>query len=402
MSCLVSIIVPVYNIEKYLGACIDSIVNQTYDNIEIVLVDDGSNDSSRDICNLYAENDKRIKVIHKKNEGLVEARKTGLKACNGAYIMPVDGDDYIESTIVEKMIEIALNKSCDIVQCGTFVDYLNGDRRVVDDVVPEGFYDLTDNECSLYKYLFKNEEDYTFGRIRSNVWSTMFTREIVYDIQMNVPSDIVNGEDDACFYPCILTAKSFYKLAEPLYHYRRHSEAMTKVKACYHVADVLKLDEYIMPFVERHPAREIIYSSFKREILSRLNYHAFMDWNFGYQPNYLIPYDILPSKGRFAVYGAGDVGKSYISQIKEREDLSLEFVLWIDKENGYSLYGYDVMPIEELKKKDVDFILLAAVNELTANSMKHALKLYDIEENKIFWKSPKISACSAFLNIGGY
>ena len=93
---LVSVIVPVYNVEKYLNRCVDSLVQQTYHNLEIIMVDDGSKDNSGRICDLLAKQDKRIKVIHKLNGGLASARNAGIKKANGQYILFVDSDDWIE------------------------------------------------------------------------------------------------------------------------------------------------------------------------------------------------------------------------------------------------------------------------------------------------------------------
>ena len=98
---LISVIVPVYNVESYLEKCIESIQNQSYKSLEIILVNDGSTDSSGDICDKYAAHDKRIKVIHKKNGGLSSARNAGLEVANGDYIAFVDSDDYIEITMYE-------------------------------------------------------------------------------------------------------------------------------------------------------------------------------------------------------------------------------------------------------------------------------------------------------------
>ena len=100
----VSIIVPIYNIRQYLDKCLSSIITQSYQNLEIILVDDGSTDESGTICDKYAACDKRIKVIHKRNGGLVSARKEGIKAAAGIYIGFVDGDDYIEPEMYEMLV----------------------------------------------------------------------------------------------------------------------------------------------------------------------------------------------------------------------------------------------------------------------------------------------------------
>ena len=106
MSDLISVVVPVYNVEKYVGQCIESIINQTYKNLEIILVDDGSTDNSGKICDEYAKKDNRIKVIHKENEGVVIARRLGMEKARGKYLGLIDGDDCIESTMYYDMIKI--------------------------------------------------------------------------------------------------------------------------------------------------------------------------------------------------------------------------------------------------------------------------------------------------------
>ena len=110
----VSIIVPVYNVEKYLEKCLDSIVKQTYENIEIILVDDGSTDKSGTILDQYAEMDNRISVIHKKNEGVSTARNTGIEAARGEYICFADADDYLMPDYVEYLLTLAVDKNADI------------------------------------------------------------------------------------------------------------------------------------------------------------------------------------------------------------------------------------------------------------------------------------------------
>ena len=101
---LISVIIPVYKVEKYLKRCIDSVINQTYKNLEIILVDDGSPDNCPKICDDYSKKDKRIKVIHKKNGGVSAARNKGLKLSNGDYIVFVDSDDWLEYNFVEEML----------------------------------------------------------------------------------------------------------------------------------------------------------------------------------------------------------------------------------------------------------------------------------------------------------
>ena len=112
---LVSIIVPIYNTEEYIDKCVESIINQTYKEIEIILIDDGSTDNSPILCDKWEEKDKRIHVIHLKNGGVSRARNIGLKNANGKYISFIDSDDYVESNFIEVMIEEFMKEKADIV-----------------------------------------------------------------------------------------------------------------------------------------------------------------------------------------------------------------------------------------------------------------------------------------------
>ena len=140
---LVSIIVPVYNVEKYLEKCIQSICEQTYDNLEIILSDDGSTDNSGKICDQYACIDSRIRVIHKENGGLSDARNSGIEVASGRYFMFVDSDDTITYDTVEKLFFAAMEHHCEIAICNMV--------RVYEDGTTESFYHPTDNVIVLEK-----------------------------------------------------------------------------------------------------------------------------------------------------------------------------------------------------------------------------------------------------------
>jgi glycosyltransferase involved in cell wall biosynthesis len=114
---LVSVVVPIYNVEEYLSRCIDSIIRQSYENIEIILVDDGSPDNSGVICDNYAEQDSRITVIHKSNGGLSDARNAGIDISNGEYITFIDSDDFIDEKYIEILLGLCVNNGSDIAQC---------------------------------------------------------------------------------------------------------------------------------------------------------------------------------------------------------------------------------------------------------------------------------------------
>lgn len=138
---LFSVVVPVYGIEKFLPQCIESILAQSYSDFELILVDDGSIDSSGDICDIYSSKDRRIKVIHKQNGGLVSARKAGVNEAEGNYIVPVDGDDWVDSKLLERLSHIIqYHPQIEIVCYGIYKGYSMTEytKKHIDYL--EGFY----------------------------------------------------------------------------------------------------------------------------------------------------------------------------------------------------------------------------------------------------------------------
>lgn len=130
MEELISVIVPVYNVEKYIDKCINSIINQTYKNLEIILVDDGSPDNCGNICDEYSKKDNRIIVIHKENGGVSSARNIGIKNAKGKWITFVDSDDWIENDYVEKLSKIGIQNKAEVVLCGYNRIY-NNDKQPI-------------------------------------------------------------------------------------------------------------------------------------------------------------------------------------------------------------------------------------------------------------------------------
>ena len=235
-----SIIVPIYKVENYLEKCIESIVNQSYRNIEIILVDDGSPYKCPQICDEWAEKDSRIKVIHKNNEGLIAARKSGLKAATGDYVCFVDGDDWIEENMYE-CINVAVENyqpDCVITQfCYSF-----SDRDEKSDYnLHKEFYSREDLMTEVFPTMLFKDRFYQFG-IYPCCWTKVFKKELLERHIYNVDDRIRLGEDIAFTYPCLMECNSLAFIDEPLYHYRQNPESMT---ASY---DPLLVDIYHLPY----------------------------------------------------------------------------------------------------------------------------------------------------------
>lgn len=222
----ISIIIPVYNTEKFLRKCLDSVLHQTLTDIEIICVDDGSTDGCSRILDSYAAYDCRIKVIHKENAGLVAARKTGLTAAAGKYIGYVDSDDWIEPTMYEKLYGLISEKAVDVAMCGRYEESEKYCKAVYHGF-DEGRYGKAELCKRIYPNMIVNRDFFEWG-IFPGVWDKLFCRKILEKNQMAVDERLRMGEDAACVYPCLLQADSIFILHECLYHYRQTDSSMVK------------------------------------------------------------------------------------------------------------------------------------------------------------------------------
>lgn len=198
-SDLISVIVPVYNMEQYLERCINSIKKQSYSNLEIILVDDGSTDHSADMCDTYAQEDQRIKVIHKVNGGLSDARNAGLAIATGAYIGYVDSDDWIEPQMYQKMYEACIENEAQVAVCRYAKVYS-------DETIRGGNHKTTVFERdSILKVYLSDNSDYI---VYNSVWSKLFAREIIVGEIFPVGK---NSED------IMYTTRAFCKVTKAVY-----------------------------------------------------------------------------------------------------------------------------------------------------------------------------------------
>lgn len=226
---LYSVVVPIYGVEKYLNRCVDSLISQTYGNIEIILVDDGAKDNSPKICDDYAARDPRVKVLHKENGGLVSARKAGAEIATGEYIICVDGDDWVSTQYIEHLENVISEHHPDLVCCG----YIQSDEKTEEKHtfdLKDGYYDQEQIKDRVYPIAIESEYGIIFP---TQVWAKAFKREIYLPEQLSVNNLIKIGEDGAVVKPILTKVSSLYILNECLYYYRVNFESMTKNRSVY-------------------------------------------------------------------------------------------------------------------------------------------------------------------------
>ena len=253
MSQKISVIIPVYNVEKYLCACVNSVINQTYKNLEIILVDDGSTDSSGEICENLAKKDERIKVYHKSNGGLSSARNYGLDKKIGDYVFFLDSDDFIDKTCLEKLFTLSKQTSAEIASCLT--KRFNNEDEI--DENASAFQAETEefSRVEILENTFKKTDNYYViscaKLFKSNLFSSLrFTEGVIH-------------EDEFICHRLYGQINKFVLLKEELYFYRENPCSITGVKYNIKRPDyLLALKDRVEYFKQYFPKLYIDFSLF--------------------------------------------------------------------------------------------------------------------------------------------
>ena len=252
---LLTVIVPCYNVEKYLDKCISSIVSQTYTNLEIILIDDGSTDNTGKICDSWQEKDQRIRVIHKQNEGLSCARKTGIENMTAEYVAFVDSDDWIDGNMYSDMMTTMISTNSDIALCDYFMTYEDG--RIEHQSNDGGSFEVFGRKEGLFMILR--------NKWRSYMWNKIFKKHLFDNIEF--PKDRLY-EDISIMHNLFHHASQSVRLHKAYYFYFQRENSIlnthnleAEVNRQLHYANA-KYDRYL--FVKQHPQYHNMLLSLKK------------------------------------------------------------------------------------------------------------------------------------------
>ena len=244
---LISVIVPIYNVVNYLDKCIESILNQTYSELEIILVNDGSTDSSLEKCNNFQKKDCRIKVLNKKNGGLSDARNYGIYNSQGKYLAFIDSDDYIEKDMIEKLYCAIKKTEADMAICGFFESYSNQIQK-------KGIVD----QCKVFstEEAIKNITD-----LYPMAWNKLYKKELFADIRYPVGK---YHEDTFVIFQLFEKCSKIVAINDCLYYYIRRKNTISKSDFQVKHLDLIKAWKYNYQFVcDRYPDLEpVIFSKY--------------------------------------------------------------------------------------------------------------------------------------------
>lgn len=250
---LISIIIPVYKVEKYLEKCIQSVINQTYENLQIILVDDGSPDNCGKICDEYAKKDHRIEVIHKSNGGLSDARNKGLEIAKGEYIGFVDSDDYIEADIYEVLYNLLKQYNADVSICNF---YTVSQGKIAIKNVDSGIKEYTRIEI-LKEILLDND-------IQSYAWNKLYKRELFGEIKYPVGKKY---EDIGTTFYLLEKCNKVVVTGKPEYYYINRQDSIVNNVTETTITDYIELIMQRYDYIEEN-IKEL--SSYNKDYLKRI------------------------------------------------------------------------------------------------------------------------------------
>lgn len=363
---LLSVIVPIYNVEKYIKRCLNSIINQTYKYVEIICVDDGSQDSSGKIADNYSSLDNRIHVIHKENGGLVSARKVGLEKAKGKYVCYVDSDDWIERNMFKEMMGIIIRDNSDIVTSGLIRDYGKYTIDEYENIKP-GLYD---EACvNLLKKNMISTHTFFNSNISIHIYNKIFSKSILEEIQYNVDNRIDVGEDAACVYPCILNSNRISVSGKNFYHYCIRNDSIMGKKDYDKEKIEILLEKLYKEFIGHLDIGEDILKEY-RMIEKYVKLLKMPNEVLKYHGNILVPFGQVENKSKIVIYGKGRFSDSICRWLESETNLVIIDI--IDKESN-----------NKLDKMEYDYILVAVLLANVVSGIVNELICKQIPINKI-------------------
>ncbi len=383
----VSVIVPIYHVEPYIDRCIKSIEEQTYENIEIILIDDGSDDKSGSICDRHAKKDKRITVIHKANEGAAAARRDGLRAASGEYVAFVDGDDMIAQNYVEHLVSHI--GDTDLCTVGSRRIEISGDEHFEKDAFEESRYSTRDEMQTIYKFMMYHPWAHDNRGVLPYMCAKLFKKDIASQVMETADLRIKYAEDREFLFRYILNCHSVVITHEPAYIYFIREDSATN----------LGMKEYLQSL-------GYFYDSLHKVFLQHEMYHElqfqlenFIWKRFKMAPGFMrfMPENHnksfgFPFLGEFAgkkviLYGAGRVGVDYYKEITDIREFQL--VKWVDKSPEKKSYPSipEITGPQSIRDAEYDAVIIALSEKYHEEAEKELIDM-GVPKEKIFWRKP--------------
>lgn len=384
---IISVIVPVYNAENYLSVCIESIINQSYRNLEIIIVDDGSTDNSGIIADSYAKMDNRVRTVHTENHGLVSARKKGVENAHGEYVAFVDSDDYIECGLYENWYGLIVANQAEMVADGCVICYQDGNMIYKKNLIATGYYNRSDIEEIVTYIMF--DDDNNSPVVFQSIWSKLFKRELLSEIICDVDERITMGEDAAVVYNYILKADSMVVCNECLYHYMIHENSMTTGINPKIFEQIYYFYRYMKKRFEEYPENYNLNNQLQKYLIHlietglRNNFDIYLSWVCEWDM-----YEVARlTHKKLILYGAGRRGKTIYDLLSSINPLCIVAVVDKQPEKSFMDDSVEVQQISQIENMEFDYIIIAVANETVAKEIKNNL-VKTVNPEKILWIRP--------------
>ena len=374
------VVVPVYNTKSYLEKCIDSIIHQSFTDIKVVLVDDGSTDGSAEICDNFASADNRVYVLHQKNQGKLAARYNGVKCLNTDYVTFVDSDDWLDLDAYMKLAEY-MEKGIDII---SFMIIRSHEKYCAKSrsYFPFGEYTSEKIKNYIIPNMIWDYDENRFG-LDPSLCNKIIKRDIVLSVLSKVKyMSISYGDDMAVVYPLMKKINTFVLINEYLYYHRQR-----------------KSDEIAPYYLDKdyYPKLAMLYSWLKAEfegddcLIEQIDRFFFESTKYRmklYKSNQsfygIFPFDKIPYRSKIILYGASDIGREYYAQIKKLN--YAEVVLWVDI--NFDKYTSLVIksPAEIGDEIQYDYVVVAVKTREVAEEIKdYLVNKKNVKSDKVIW-----------------
>jgi len=372
-----SIIIPVYNAELYLSKCLDSILQQGYQDYEIICINDGSTDGSLLILEEYATKDDRIRIITQKNRGLIAARKAGLAVAEGNYTTFVDADDWIECDMYEVLVNKALEKDIEVVTSGCILEYCAGSIVEIEQM-EEGVYEDEKLVNIFYPNMIGTDEFFV-QNISLHVWNKIYKTDLIRRNVNKIPDTISIGEDAACVYPVLLEARRIAVVQKAFYHYRMSETSMMGRRQQY-LTSYKFVYQYLKKRFMQYP-----YSFLDKQLKLLTIYELLLTspQEFWQKQEGPFPYYGIGRGSRVVLYGMGRFGKLLKMQIEKSG--WCQIVALMDQNKKINSDGERCYSIDEFGKADVEYdsILISILKRNICNGIVKKLVMNGVPAEKI-------------------
>lgn len=372
---MLSVIIPVFNCERYIEKCLLSVVSQDYRDIEIIIVDDGSTDNSIKIIKAIQENDSRIKIYTKNNAGPNSARKMAIAKSCGEYVFFLDADDYIENGAFSKMMDIAYSNKADIVTCSYKKIFNDGSVCNIQESFQEGLY----SGKEIAEKIIDVEKFYTSNGPMA-LWAHVIKKELIIKYLQKIDNRIYRGEDRIIWF-AYYDAPRVYMLKEAFYAYRINELSITRQHFASDYENIKLQNQYVLSILKEKNMDKMFYEMNKQFVIRDLmlgGYKEAFCWL-----DFLYPYKGVLKGSKVVIYGAGIFGQELYEYITSTNEYELVAVLDKNWESIGIKGNHRVQAPNVIKQLKFDYIVVAVAFYYVSINILNELLLLGVDKNKI-------------------